>query len=168
MLRLSAIVLSFCFIAATASAQENSTRIDPTGDEFTFIRVQFDSMLQGWDGGGWAHDYPEAETNFLRGVTRLTKIHINAEPSVLRLDDDRIFEYPFLYLVEIGRDGGPNFTEKEVENLREYLLRGGFLLIDDFKGKAGWQVFRQAFQKNFSREPVDQTRPKSSCFPYLL
>ena len=49
---------------------------------------------------------------------------------MLRLDDDRIFEFPFLYLVEIGQDGGPDFTEKEVENLREYLLRGGFLLID--------------------------------------
>ena len=83
-------------------------------------------MGKGWGNGGWAHDYPDAEINFLRGVTRLSGIHIHAEPAVLRLDDDRIFEFPFLYLVEIGLDGGPNFTEKEVENLREYLLRDGW------------------------------------------
>ena len=116
-----------------------------------FIRIQFDAMGQGWGNGGWAHDYPDAEINFLRGVTRCSGIHIHAEPAVLRLDDDRIFEFPFLYLVEIGRDGGPDFSEKEIENLREYVLRGGFLLIDDFKGKAGWQVFRHNFPTNLSR-----------------
>jgi len=149
LLRFYGIILVFCFFAATTSAEENFTQIGSAGDEFTFIRIQFDAMGLGWGNGGWAHDYPAAEINFLRGVTRLSGIHIQAEPAVLRLDDDRIFEFPFLYLVEIGLDGGPNFSEKEVENLREYLLRGGFLLIDDFKGKAGWQVFRQAFQQIF-------------------
>jgi len=143
------IVLAFFFFAGNISAQENFTQIGSAGDEFTFIRIQFDAMGLGWGSGGWAHDYPAAETNFLRGVTRLSAIHIHAEPAILRLDDDRIFEFPFLYLVEIGLDGGPNFTEKEVGNLREYLLRGGFLLIDDFKGKAGWEVFRRAFQQIF-------------------
>jgi hypothetical protein len=80
------------------------------------------------------------------------------------LDDDRIFEFPFLYLVEIGRDGGPDFTEKEVENLREYLLRGGFLLIDDFKGKAGWQVFRQAFQQIFPDSQWIKLDPSHTVF----
>ena len=149
MLRFYGIFFAFCFFAAPTSAEEFSTKIGLAGDAFSFIRIQFDSMGQGWRSGGWAHDYPEAEINFLRGVTRLTEIHIRPEPEVLRLDDDRIFEFPFLYLVEIGRDGGPDFTEKEVQNLREYLLRGGFLLIDDFKGTAGWQVFRYVFQQIF-------------------
>ena len=76
MLRFYGIVLAFCFFAATTSAQENFTQIGSAGDEFTFIRIQFDSMGQGWGRGGWAHDYPEAEINFLRGVTRLSGIHI--------------------------------------------------------------------------------------------
>jgi len=149
MLRFFGIVLAFCLFAAAVFAQENAVRIEPAGDEFTFIRVQFNSMAQDWGNGAWAHDYPEAEINFLRGVTRLSGIHIQPEPAVLRLDDDRIFEFPVLYLVEIGMGGGPNFTEKEVENLREYVLRGGFLLIDDFKGTPGWRVFREAFERIF-------------------
>ena len=78
MLRFYGIVLAFCFFAATTSAQENFTQIGSAGDEFTFIRIQFDAMGQGWGNGGWAHDYPDAEINFLRGVTRLTGIHISA------------------------------------------------------------------------------------------
>ena len=164
MLRSYGIVLAFCFFAATTSAQENFTQIDSAGDQFTFIRIRFNAIGQGWGNGGWAHDYPAAEINFLRGVTRLSGIHINAEPAVLRLDDDRIFEFPFLYLVEIGRDGGPDFTEKEVYNLREYLRRGGFLLIDDFKGKAGWQVFRQAFQQIFPDSQWIKLDPSHTVF----
>jgi len=52
-------------------------------------------MRKGWGFGGWAHDYADAEINFLRGVTRLSDIHIHAKLVVLRLDDDRIFEFPF-------------------------------------------------------------------------
>ena len=69
-------VVAFCFFAATTSAQENFTQIGSVGDEFTFIRIQFDAMGQGWGNGGWAHDYPDAEINFLRGVTRLSGIQI--------------------------------------------------------------------------------------------
>jgi len=164
LLRLYAIVIIFWFSATFAWAEENIRRLASAGDEFTFIRVQFDAMGYGWGSGGWAHDYPAAETNFLRGVTRLSRIHIHAEPDVLRLDDERIFEFPFLYLVEIGRDGGPNFTDKEVENLQEYLLRGGFLLIDDFKGNAGWQVFRQAFEKIFPDSQWLKLDPSHAIF----
>jgi hypothetical protein len=131
-------LLSFCgiiiaciFFAVTTYAQENISEIGTVGDEFTFIRIQFDEIEKGWGNGGRAHDYPAAERNFLRGVKRLSHIHFHPEPAALRLDDDRIFEFPFLYLVEIGMGGGPDFSEKEVANLREYLLRGGFLLIDD-------------------------------------
>ena len=148
-LRCLLLILACCFFAVTASAQENFSPVGSAGDEFTFIRVKFDSKRQGWGSGAWSHDYPEAETNFLRGVSRISRVHIHADPAVLRLDDERIFEFPFLYLVEIGLDGGPDFSAREVENLREYLLRGGFLLIDDFKGEAGWQVFRQVFEEIF-------------------
>ena len=162
------LILACCFFVVTASAQENFSPIGSAGDEFTFIRVKFDSKRQGWGSGAWAHDYPDAEINFLRGVTRLSEIHIHAEPAVLRLDDDRIFEFPFLYLVEIGRDGGPDFSEREVENLREYLLRGGFLLIDDFKGEAGWQVFRQVFQEIFPDSQWIKLDPNHTVFHIYL
>ena len=82
-------------------------------------------------------------------MSRLTRIHTNSDPEVLRLDDDRIFQYSFLYMLEMGRNGGPEFNEKEIGNLREYLLRGGFLLIDDFWGTYEWDTFFQAFSKVF-------------------
>jgi len=167
LLRFCGIVLTCCFFTTTACAEENITGIGSAGDEFSFIRIQFDAVEKGWGYAGWAHDYPAAELNFLRGVTRLSNIPIHSEPAVLRLDDDRIFEFPFLYLVEIGMDGGPSFSEKEMVNLREYLLRGGFLLIDDFKGKAGWLAFRQAFQKIFPNNKwvkLDPTHPVFHVF----
>jgi hypothetical protein len=108
LLRFYGIVLAFCFFAATTSAQENFTRIGSVGDEFTFICIRFDAMGQGWDNGGWAHDYPDAEINFLPGVTRLSGIHINAEPAVLRLDDDRVFLIPFFIL---GRNWSRRWSE---------------------------------------------------------
>jgi hypothetical protein len=149
LLRFYGVIIACCFFAVYASAQESLAQIGSAGDEFTFIRVQFHSKRQPWESRAWAHDYPAAETNFLRGVSRLSRIHIHNDPAVLRLDDERIFEYPFLYLVEIGLDGGPDFSEREVENLREYLLRGGFLLIDDFKGEEGWQIFHRLFKEIF-------------------
>ncbi len=139
-------------------AQTLSNKIGAAGDEFTFIRIQYDSVggdledFGGWDT--WSIDYPDADFNFLRGVTRLTNVHINAEPAVLRLDDDRIFEYPFLYMLELGRNGGPAFSEKAIHNLREYLLRGGFVLVDDFWGEYQWDVFERAFSRIFPDRPM--------------
>src|SRR5690606_32504022 len=105
--------------------------------EFAFVRLRYDSHypMGGFGfGGAWSIDYPAADENFLRGVLRLTNIKINREPIVRRLDDEDIFNYPCLYALEMGSGGGVSFSPQEVENLREYLLRGGFLFIDDFWG----------------------------------
>jgi hypothetical protein len=157
-----------------AAQQPSSDPSDAAGDTFTFVRIQYDNTGGslnddwGWNWGGtWRIDYPAADFNFLRGVTRLTNIHINSSPAVLRLDDDRIFEYPFLYMLELGRNGGPRFTDKEVRNLREYLLRGGFLFIDDFWGTLEWDTFYRAFGKVFPDRPVidlDKDHQIFHCF----
>jgi hypothetical protein len=153
-------ILSFSFTGFAAdlpSADQGS----PAGDAFTFVRIRYDNAGGGLDNdwgwgrwSSWSIDYPDADFNFLRGVTRLTNIHTNSSPAVLRLDDDRIFEYPFIYMLEMGRNGGPKFNEKEISNLREYLLRGGFLFIDDFWGTLEWDIFYRAFAKVFPDRPV--------------
>lgn len=154
------VLLFFFAFPCFAFAQEAAPPTETTGDAFTFIRIKYDNSgswgdENSWGGwSSWSVDYPDADFNFLRGVTRLTNIHINAEPAVLRLDDDRIFEYPFLYMLEMGRGGGPNFSEKEVQNLREYLLRGGFVLVDDFWGTREWDNFYKAFARVFPDRPV--------------
>ena len=154
-LLVSVIVCRFSF------AQSAEVEISPAGDEFTFVRIQYENVHGSYDDGDywgmlstWAIDYPAADHNFLRGVRRLTNIHINSNPIVLRLDDDRIFEYPFLYILEVGRRGGPYFTEKEIQNLSEYLLRGGFLFIDDFWGTWQWETFYRGFSKVFPDRPM--------------
>jgi hypothetical protein len=168
------IVLLLLSFVECAIAQPSSDDIGAAGDEFTFVRIQYDNAGGGWDrdeswggrrfGGTWSIDYPDADFNFLRGVRRLTNIHINSSPTVLRLDDDRIFEYPFLYMLEMGRNGGPQLSEKEIKNLREYLLRGGFVFIDDFWGSFEWDTFYQAFVKVFPERPVVELDKEHQIF----
>jgi hypothetical protein len=114
---------------------------------FRFVRIRYGDS--GSDGGGfggrrgrrgfggaaWAHDYPTAEENFYVALKRTTSIHVEEPYLVLELSDDRIFEYPVLYLCEPGYW---TMNEDEVERLREYLKRGGFLLFDDFRGDYEW------------------------------
>ncbi|MCY4183635.1 MAG: DUF4159 domain-containing protein, partial [Gammaproteobacteria bacterium] len=74
--------------------------------EFNFVRVQFDTYYgRGFGYGTWAIDFPASDENFLRGVSRLTNIRVMSEPIVLRLDDPGIFDYPFLYMLEVGQNG---------------------------------------------------------------
>lgn len=173
-IELFAFLLVVSAFGPSAPAQPLETEIQPSGDEFTFVRIQYDTVGGGWrkdygwsGRGTWAIDYPDSDHNFLRGVRRLTHIHINRAPIILRLDDDRIFEYPFLYMLEMGRNGGPLFTEKEITNLREYLLRGGFLLIDDFWGTWQWETFYRAFSQVFPDRPMedlDKAHPIFHCY----
>ena len=131
--------------AAGSWAQPGGSLTDDPPDiagEFAFVRVQYDSWYQGGFGfGPWSVDFPDADRNFLRGVARLSNVRVMPEPIVLRLDDERIFEYPY-------------FSPSELSNLREYLLRGGFLLIDDFWGTREWQAFENAFSAVFPEREI--------------
>ncbi len=125
--------------------------------EFAFVRLQYDNYYNdGFGFGTWRTDFPSADSNFLRGVSRLSNVRVMKDPIVLRFDDERIFDYPFLYALEMGRSGGPDFSAKERATMREYLLRGGFLLIDDFWGTRQWDNFYRAFTEVFpDREIIE-------------
>jgi len=167
MIRLLATIVLSILLNSALYAQV-PLQVDPyapdydKGGEFNFVRVQFDTYYGGggfrggFGGGTWAVDFPDADMNFLRGVSRLTNIRVMSDPIVLRLDDDDIFDYPFLYMLEVGQSGGVSFNSDEIENLREYLLRGGFLLVDDFWGTRQWDNFYAAFVQVFpDREIVE-------------
>jgi hypothetical protein len=133
--------------------------------EFNFVRVQFDTYYgQGFGYGAWSIDFPDADMNFLRGVSRLTNIRVMSEPIVLRIDDEGIFDYPFLYMLEVGQAGGLVLDPAETENLREYLLRGGFLLIDDFWGQRQWNNFYAAFSRVFPDKEIVELKPDHEIF----
>ena len=155
------IVLNLLFAGTVASAQ-SGTDFKPdydAGGEFNFVRVQYDSYFGGRGGygyGPWSIDFPDADQNFLRGVSRLTNVRVMSDPIVLRLDDEQIYDYPFLYVVEVGQGGGIGLDAQETMSLREYLLRGGFLLIDDFWGQEEWDNFYASFSQVFpDREIVE-------------
>ncbi|HAJ76038.1 MAG TPA: hypothetical protein DCM64_06240, partial [Gammaproteobacteria bacterium] len=133
--------------------------------EFNFVRVQFDTYYgRGFGYGPWSIDFPDADMNFLRGVSRLTNIRVMSDPIVLRFDDDAIFDYPFLYMLEVGQGGGLILSPGEIENLREYLLRGGFLLIDDFWGQQQYNNFLAAFSQVFPDREIIELKPDHEIF----
>lgn len=126
---------------------------------FRFVRVRFETpgmQQRGWGRGGgpmWAHDYPVAEQNFYIALKRTTTIHVEEPHLVLDLMDPAIFEHPILYLCEPGYW---QMTDEEVEQLREYLNRGGFLLFDDFRGDYEWYNLYEQMQRVLpNREPVE-------------
>jgi hypothetical protein len=139
-------------------------------DVFTFVRVEYDSMsgrrrggfdgfggfgggYGGGGGGGWATDWPDSDLNFSFRLQQLTALKVNPEPIWMRLTDDRLFDYPFLYMIEPGR---LYFADEEVTALRRYLLNGGFLMVDDFWGDAEYQNFYEQIKRVFpDREPTE-------------
>lgn len=112
---------------------------------FTFVRIRYD-MNFGLQSGlfvrdiKWAHDYPRAEINFGRIVEEISDLDIYLAPNggnVLPLDDPELHRFPVAYMSE------PGFwhpTEAQIEGLRTYLLKGGFIIFDDFTG-AHWYNF---------------------------
>lgn len=139
--------------------QQGSTVADPDGAEFNFARLMYNGGSYSWGGrGAWTTDMPEAEHFFMEGITRLTRVDgrqvslRNGEGSTfINLKDETVFDYPFLYAVEVGRW---SLDQEEVGILREYLQRGGFLMVDDFHGSDQWRGFMSVMQRVFPDRPV--------------
>lgn len=121
------------------------------GDYFTFARVEYDSYRRG--GGGCYTDYPDSDLNFSLRLHQLTTIKVNPDPVVVRLTDNNLRDYPFLYMIE---PGGLYFSDAEVVALREYCLSGGFLMVDDFWGDSEYQNLADELKRVFpDREPFE-------------
>lgn len=119
-------------------------------DLFTFVRVQYNSQ-DAW--GRWSTDYPDSDLNFSYRLQELTSIKVAPDPLVLELTDPRLGDHPFLYLVEPGE---LKLTDAEVVALRTYLLRGGFLMVDDFWGEDEWANLAAELRRVFpDRKPIE-------------
>ena len=115
-------------------------------DAFTFVRIEY----EGW---AWAVDFPAADLNPTAQLGQLTTLDVSQPTRVLRLSDPALSNYPFAYLAE---PGALDPSEAETTALREYLVAGGFLLIDDFWGEAAWSNLRSVMKRVFpDREPED-------------
>ena len=123
-------------------------------DVFTFVRVEYSSGYGGnRRGGGWRTDWPDSDLNFSFRLQQLTSLETDPNGVILKLTDDALFDYPWLYMIE---PGGLFFADAEVAALRRYLLNGGFMMVDDFWGDYEWQNFYEQIKRVFpDREPLE-------------
>jgi hypothetical protein len=99
--------------------------------KFTFVRMSYESYGGRRRGAPtWAHDWPFGEENFLKILTAITNVpaHVD-ESSIMAFSDPELFKFPIAYLVE---PGNWYMRDVEVDALRDYLVKGGFLIVDDF------------------------------------
>lgn len=96
--------------------------------KFVFVRMSY--ATYGRQGAQWAHDWPDGERNFMRLFSAISNVNAHVEEtSIMAFSDPELFKFPVAYLVE---PGFWQMSQSDVENLRAYLLKGGFLIVDDF------------------------------------
>jgi hypothetical protein len=136
--------------------------------EWTFARLMYPPAPRGrfgrgygYRGGGiwtegntiWTQDYPRADRHFSQAVRRLTRIHVRSVEQPVNLDEGGEFDWPWLYAVQTG---SWQLTDAQAKSLREFLLRGGFFMADDFWGPDEWNIFMASMKKVFpDREAVE-------------
>ena len=110
----------------------------------------------------WTMDYPRSDRHFAQAVRRLTRVHARSvEEPVAAEDGDDIFNYPFLYGVEVGHW---DLTDLQVQKMRDFLLRGGFFMCDDFHGTHEWEIFTTSMHKVFPDRPIVEIDNKDPIF----
>jgi len=153
--RLAASLVGVALLLATAAANAQWYSPEchsPTVDndppqpkaEFHMARLMYTDSSGRMRGGWrpwWAIDWPEAECHLTRGLRRLTRLDVADDSFHVRAFDERLFDFPWLFAQQVGHW---YLSDEEAAHLREYLLRGGFLVVDDFHGEYQWQVFAES------------------------
>lgn len=122
------------------------------GTEFVFARLIYRSGRSG-GCGNWHTDYPEADRKFMIGVERLSNIRILLDEFIpVEIMEPALFDFPLVYAVEVGC---MDLSQAEAERLREYMERGGFLIVDDFWGTLQWENFNHQVRKLFPDREVE-------------
>jgi hypothetical protein len=135
-------------VASSVSAQRFGRRTvvqnTPPATELVVARLHFGT--NGLIGNmGWSHNYPNSDRNLNEYITRSTRINVEAESyRIVELGSDEVFDYPFAYISEPGE---MELTPKEADNLREYIGRGGFILVDDFDGAIQFNTMKAEIQR---------------------
>jgi hypothetical protein len=151
--------------------------------EFSWSRLSYTTAMGGggyggYGGGGgygrrggwgetWSRDYPKADRQFLIALNRLTRIEGRQTEQVVGLDNDDIYNYPFVYAVMVHTW---TFNDDEAKRMREYLLKGGFLMVDDFHGTQDWEDFMRGMRQIFpdaNKYPVEDLTDKDEIFHVL-
>jgi len=109
----------------------------------------------------WTQDFPRADRHFSLAVRRLTRIHVRSVEQPVNLDEGDAYDWPWLYAVQVGEWG---LTDRQGQELREYLLRGGFFMADDFHGDAEWAEFESRIRKALPEFPIREIADDDAIF----
>ena len=155
-------LLMFTLILGMAISFPNHSDGDDDSDLFTFVRLRYTG--NGWFRNSWDVDLPASDRNFIQKLAQATNIPVARHERIISVGSPALFNYPFAYILEVGT---LNLSNAEAANLREYLLRGGFIMVDDFHGGQEWNSFYRQLKKIFpQREPeeIPITHPLFDCF----
>lgn len=181
--------LAFCaLLSGAVSGNGNDGRqLPPPDREFRFARLAYNGNFMGGGRGGganaWLTDALDAEYHLLQGIRRLTRIdaidstsrqfnltRINPEEPLrdeaiaVTADSPVLYNFPFLYAVEVGRW---HLDDREAAALRDYLEKGGFLMVDDFHGSVQWEGFMESMRRVFPDREVVDIPPEHEVFHVL-
>ena len=139
--------------------------------EWTFARLMYPQSrrARGFRGGDWRHgnsmwtqDYPRADRHFVSAVRRLTRLDVRSVEQPVNLEDgDDVYNWPWLYAVQTG---SWDLTDAQAAKLRDFILRGGFFMCDDFWGPQGWAVFQASIQRVFPDRTIVEIDDKDPIF----
>ncbi|MBI3413831.1 MAG: DUF4159 domain-containing protein [Verrucomicrobia bacterium] len=113
-------------------------------DVFTFARIKYTSSQRERSSYAWWTDFPDADLNLSFRLQELTALKVNPEPTVVELLDPRLLDYPWILMSGIANI---TLTEAEAKALGNYLLNGGFMMVDDFWGQAEWDAIESALKQ---------------------
>ncbi len=147
--------------------------------EWAFARLMYPTMpgVHGWGRRGWGRfgrgdpwtqgytswttDYPRSDRHFSAALRRLTRVHARSVEQPVNLDEGDQYDWPWLYAVEVGHW---NLSDAQAKSMREYLLRGGFFMCDDFHGTEEWDVFTRSMQRVFPDRPIVEIESSDQIF----
>jgi hypothetical protein len=139
------------------SVAEPPPHAPPPEAEFHMARMAYATNgcagSRGYCNAFWAIDYPYAEGHFLPALERMTRVSVAADSRHVQLSDEALFDYPWLFAQQVAQ-GNWSPSDEEIARLREYLLRGGFLVFDDFHGEYEWQYFLSVIRSVFPDRPI--------------
>jgi hypothetical protein len=119
---------------------------DPPPTELVVARWQYTAMGK-FNGTGWSHNYPSSDQHFAQVISEATNIDVKSlSYRIVELGSDDVFKYPFAVVSEPGE---MELTDHEVENLRQFLNRGGFVVMDDFDGQHDLSTLQRNLKKAF-------------------
>jgi uncharacterized protein DUF4159 len=174
-LKLALILAALFAIVPVLQPRDADAQLPATADDrfaglqWRFVRIKYHYSTEGTQlpqdfyGEPWYIDAPAAEQNLSRRVKTATAINVE-DPIVMPFDDPRLFEHPWIYVVE---PGFLRMRDADVAILREYLLRGGSIYFDDFHGPFEWDNLARELKRVFpEREIVEvgKDHPIFSCF----